>query len=132
MDAITEEIKQLQSKIFELDKIRIQIEINETNSKKGTFEYYFTQLFDFIQMKKEREIDRNNYDKDGNPNPNAKTGVDALPYANSSGESARARKAIKENGELVPALESIYNSLDIINNRLLKLENYKKWDTASG
>jgi len=132
MDAITEEIKQLQSKIFELDKIRIQIEINETNSKKSTFEYYFTQLFDFIQMKKEREIDRNNYDKDGNPNPNAKTGVDALPYANSSGESARARKAIKENGELVPALESIYNSLDIINNRLLKLENYKKWDTASG
>ena len=73
-------------------------------------------------MKKEREINRNNYDVDGNPNPNARKGADALPYAHSGLEEKRVRESIKENKELVPALECIYSSLDIINKRLLKLE----------
>jgi len=122
-DEITNEIEQLQNKILELERIQKQKEIDEENAKKGTFDYYFQQLFEFIQIKKEREINRNNYDVNGNPNPNARTSKDALPYAWSSGEDKRVSMVIKENKELVPALESIYSSLDIINKRLIKLEN---------
>jgi hypothetical protein len=121
-DEITSEILALQNKILELENQKKQKLIVEENTKKGTFEWYFDKLFDFIQMKKEREINRNNYDIDGNPNPNARTGKDALPYAHSTGEDARVRRIIEENKELVPALESIYSSLDIINKRLIKLE----------
>jgi predicted GIY-YIG superfamily endonuclease len=122
-DEITSEIETLQNKILELENQKKQKLIDEENAKKGTFEYYFDNLFDFIQMKKEREINRNNYDIDGNPNPNARKGKDALRDAYNSGEDKRARMRKEENKELVPALESIYNSLDIINKRLLKLEN---------
>jgi len=122
-DEITSKIVTLQNKILELENQKKQKLIDEENSKKGTFEYYFEKLFEFIQMKKEREINRNNYDIDGNPNPNARTGKDKLPDAYNSVEDKRVRMRIAENKELVPALESIYSSLDIINKRLLKLEN---------
>jgi len=127
-DEITSEIEKLQNKILELENQKKQKLIDEENAKKGTFDYYFENLFDFIQMKKEREINRNNYDVDGYPNPNARTGKDALPYAHSSLEDRRVSNVIAENKELVPALESIYSSLDIINKRLLKLENFPNFN----
>jgi len=121
-DEITSEIVILQNKILELENHKKQKLLDEENAKKGTFECYFEKLFDFIQMKKEREINRNNYDIGGNPNPNARTGKDKLPHAHNSAEDKRVRMRIEENKELVPALECIYSSLDIINKRLLKLE----------
>ena len=122
-DEITLEIERMQNKILELEEIQKQKLIDKENAKKGIFDYYFQSLFEFIQMKKEREINRNNYDVDGNPNPNARTCAEKLPYAHSSGEDKRVREVIAVNKELVPALENIYNALDNINKRLLHLEN---------
>jgi len=104
-DEIIDEIEQLKQKILELENAKKQREIEEENAKKLTFDYYFKKLFDFIQMKKEKEINRN------------------TAQCMSSYENKRVRMVIEENKELVPALESIYSALDIINNRLLKLEN---------
>jgi hypothetical protein len=111
-DEIVDEIEKLNHKISELENVKRekenakrQKEIEEENAKKLTFEYYFQQLFDFIQMKKEQEIIKNN------------------EHCFSSYESTRALRARAENKQLVPALESIYSSLDIINTRLMKLED---------
>jgi hypothetical protein len=123
MSKIKDEIEKLQNQILELEKIQKQKEIDDENAKKGTFEEYFDNLSIFIKMKRDREINRNNYDINGNPNPNAYTGIDKLPDAHSSGEDLRVRRVIQENNELLPALENIYSALDIINKRLTKLEN---------
>jgi hypothetical protein len=111
-DEIVDEIEKLKHKISELENIKRekenvkrQKEIEEENAKKLTFEYYFQHLFDFIQMKKEQEISKNN------------------EQCCSSYENRRALRAREENKQLVPALESIYSSLDIINTRLMKLED---------
>jgi hypothetical protein len=104
-DEIVDEIEQLKQKILELENAKKQREIEEENAKKLTFDYYFKKLFDFIQMKKEKEINRNTAE------------------CMSSYENKRVRMVIEENKELVPALESIYSAVDIINKRLLKLEN---------
>jgi hypothetical protein len=88
-DEIVDEIEKLRQKIVELENVKRQKEIEEENAKKLTFEYYFQQLFDFIQMKKNNFI----------------------------------VSAKQERRDLVYALESIYSSLDIINTRLMKLED---------
>jgi molecular chaperone GrpE (heat shock protein) len=98
-----DEIEQLKQKILQLENIKKQKEIEEENLKKQSFEYYFQQLFDIIQMSKKK-----------------------YTYM-SSEDYIRARQGNKcvegVNENLVPVLESIYSSLNIINKRLLKLEN---------
>jgi molecular chaperone GrpE (heat shock protein) len=95
-----DEIEQLNQTILQLENIKKQKEIEEENSKKQTFEYHFQQLFDIIQMSKRTYMSSEDY--------------------------RRARQGHKfvegVNMNLVPVLESIYNSLNIINKRLLKLE----------
>ena len=115
-DEITCKIEKLKNKILELENQKKQKLIDEENSKKSTFNYYFESLFYFIQIKKEGEININNYDVEGNPDPNGK-----LPNC-SSGEDRSIKMRIEENKDLVSALENIYSYLDIINKRLLKLE----------
>ena len=108
-DVIIDEIQQLQNKILKLEQIRKQKILDEENAKKYSFEYYFQNLFDFIQMKKDREINRNGIQENGQ-------------HFFSSTENQRIKSAKDQNAELVPALENIYNALNIINKRLLKLE----------
>uniref|UniRef100_A0A6C0HZ10 Uncharacterized protein n=1 Tax=viral metagenome TaxID=1070528 RepID=A0A6C0HZ10_9ZZZZ len=111
MDKITDEIEQLQNKILELENLKKQKEIDEENAKKGTFYYYFENLFDFIQMKNDvvnEEINRRIGPKEENH----------IKYSSHITEIKK-----KHGAELVPALEHIYNALDIINKRLTKLEN---------
>jgi molecular chaperone GrpE (heat shock protein) len=98
-----DEIEQLKQKILQLENIKKQKEIEEENSKKQTFEYYFQQLFDIIQMSKKRL------------RPSSED------YRRAKQEPTKNYICVEEN--LIPVLESIYGSLDIINKRLLKLEN---------
>lgn len=100
-----DEISRLKQKILELENIKKQKEMEEEDAKKETFEYYFQELFHFIQMKRKKEISKNTF------------------QTFCSSEDQRVKKAIEENKELLHVLENIYNSLDKINKRLLKLEN---------
>jgi hypothetical protein len=107
------EIEQLQNKILELEKNLIQKEIDEENSKKLTFGYYFDKLFDFIKMK--NSIINEEFNKYYRPHHNGQQTT--IP------DHQRIAIIKKHNAELVPALEYIYNAFHIINERLTKLEN---------
>lgn len=98
-----DEIEQLKQKILQLENenIKKQDEIDEVK----TFEYYFQQFLDIIQMSKKRII-----------------GMSSESYI----RAKQAKNNIRVEGvneDIIPALESIYSTLDIINKRLLKLEN---------
>jgi len=109
------EIEQLQNKILELEKIRIQKEFDEENAKKLTFGYYFDKLFDFIKIK--NSIIDEEFNKNYRPHHNHNEQVAKIQ------DQRRIEIIKKHNAELVPALEYIYNAFHIINERLTKLEN---------
>jgi hypothetical protein len=98
-----DEIEQLKQKILQLENenIKKQEEIDEVKA----FEYCFQQFLDIIQMSKKRII-----------------GMSSESYI----RAKQAKNNIRVEGvneDIIPALESIYSTLDIINKRLLKLEN---------
>ena len=107
-DEIADEIEKVKTKLLELETAKKEKEEREKAKKQSTFEYYLSKLGDFIQMKKEREINRN-----------TKTNW-------SSTEGMRVKAVKAQNEELVPALEHIYGSLDIIHKKICILEEKTK------
>ena len=91
---ITDEIEKLKRKLLQLETVKEKAEM-EKKKKQSTFEYYLNQLAEFIQMKKDREIKNN----------------------------PRTAHIRQQNVELVPALEYIYSSLDIIHKKITVLED---------
>lgn len=119
-DEITIEIEKLQNKILKLEKkqkeIQKQKEIDEENSKKLPFDDYFHNLSEFIKQKHDTI------------NPFLDRGINQYRM-NMNGEIIKEHEQqicnniLKQNGyELLPALDNIYNALDNINKRLIKLE----------
>ena len=98
MNTITKEIQQLQSKIIELEKQQ-KIQKQLVHDKKTSINHNFNILNDFLTDKKMR-IERNRYSKS-------------------------ARLARYYDQQSVIYLEAIYNSLKIIDERLIKLEKLK-------
>jgi len=108
-DEITLEIERMQNKILELEEIKKQKkkqkEIDEENSRKLPFENYFESLFEFIKTR------------------NDKVNGMILPGYNDIEFQEIRKNRLNQNGyELLPALENIYNALDNINKRLIRIE----------
>lgn len=93
MDSISEEIQQLQLKILELEKIKKE---KDENDKKSPITNNF-KIIDDLLIEKKLKIIKNNYSK-------------SVPLARFYDE------------ERVKYLEAIYNILQILNERLIKLE----------
>ena len=93
MNSITEEIKQLQSRILELEKQQKEKDENEKNT---SIDYNFNVINDLLNKKK-TAINNNRYSK----------AVQLAKYYDQ---------------EVVTYLEAIYNILHIIDDRLTKLE----------
>jgi len=102
---LSEEIKQLKLKLIELEYHQKQKEIKENFEKTLTVEHHMNNILEFIQVRKDREQNRN------------------TPTHWSTAESERVKRAKNQNAELIPVIESIYSSLDIMNKRLSKLES---------
>ena len=102
---LSEEIKQMKIKLIELEYHQKQKEIKENFAKTLTVEYHMNNILEFIQVRKDREQNRN------------------TPTNRSSAEFTRIKKVKHQNEELIPVIKSIYSSLDIINKRLSKLES---------
>jgi hypothetical protein len=93
MSSFSEEIQQLQLRILELEK---QKKETEENNKKSSLDYNFNVINDVLTQKK-KNITDNRYSK-------------SVPLARFYDE------------ELVNHLEAVYNILQILDNRLKKLE----------
>ena len=94
MSSVTEEIKQLQVRILELEK---QKKEKDESDKKTSIEHNFTVINDVLTEKK-TAINNNRYSK-------------SVPLARYYDQ------------ELVTHLEAIYNILQIVDERLKKLED---------
>ena len=94
MSSVTEEIQQLQVRILELEK---QKKEKDESDKKTSIEHNFTVINDVLTEKK-TAINNNRYSK-------------SVPLAKYYDQ------------ELVTHLESIYNILQIVDERLKKLED---------
>ena len=101
MNSITEEIKQLQSRILELEKQQKEKDENEKNT---SIDYNFNVINDLLNKKK-TEI-----------NNKKKTEINNNRY------SKAVQLAKYYDQELVTHLEAIYNILQNVDERLKKLE----------
>jgi hypothetical protein len=113
-DEITLEIERMQNKILELEEIqkqkKKQKEIYEENSRKLPFENYFESLSEFIKIRYDI-VDKR---------------IKMIVGCCLTDEEIISRniRILKQEGyELLPALANIYNALDNINKRLIRLEN---------
>jgi hypothetical protein len=97
MASVFEEIQQLQSRLLELEK---QKKEKDESDKKLSIDYNFKVIIDVLTEKK-TAINRNHYSK-------------SVPLARYYDE------------ELVTHLEAVYNILQIVDERLKKLEEKEK------
>lgn len=94
MNSVTNEIQQLQLKIAELEKKQKE---NDENHKKTSLDHNFKVINNLLETKK-TDIKNNKYSK-------------SVPLARYYDQ------------ELVTHLEAIYNILQVLNNKILELEN---------
>jgi|LauGreDrversion4_2_1035121.scaffolds.fasta_scaffold963475_2 hypothetical protein len=121
MDSIPEEIKQLQSRILELEKQKKEQETHEI-AKKTSLQYNFDMLNDIIGNHKSTISNKLKRFEEGLPpmvrvEPRMKEEAYQSFYNNKHNKYG----VYKEQKILIP-LEAIYHSLQLINDRLNKLE----------
>jgi len=122
MNSISEEIYQLQSRIIELERQKKEQEKNEIN-KQTSFEHNINVLHDIVTEKKlviEKKVSQINQRHIGyGPNCNQLIDRELNVFYNSPDN----KHGVYNEQQALKPLETIYHILQIINNRLKKLEN---------
>lgn len=126
MNSISEEIYQLQSRIIELERQKKEQEKNEIN-KQTSFEHNINVLHDIVGEKKldiEKKVvkfEQRQRDAYGHNTAGFKHIIDRENHAFYN--TPYCKHGVYDEQQTLKPLEAIYHILQIINNRLNKLEN---------
>ena len=122
MDSITEEIKRLQSRILELEEQKKEQESYEI-AKKTSLQYNFDMLNDIIGNHKTTISNKLKHFEERLSNMGwVEPRMKEEAYQTFYNDDNNKYGVYKERQILIP-LEAIYHSLQLINDRLNKLEN---------